>query len=97
MDFLKEIDAYLEEKYNTYFLNKITDWDIEENKKKFLDIFSLLAIPLVTNALVVLLKSSVISGISWFTDIITESPGNKLFILPFSFEILAFLYIPSDV
>lgn len=40
---LKEIDAYLEEKYNTYFLNKITDWDIEENKKKFLDIFSLLS------------------------------------------------------
>lgn len=40
---LKEIDDYLEEKYNTYFLNKITDWHIEENKKKFLDIFSLLS------------------------------------------------------
>ena len=40
---LKEIDAYLEEKYNTYFSNRITDWHIEENKKKFLDIFSLLS------------------------------------------------------
>lgn len=40
---LKEIDDYLEEKYNIYFLNKITDWYIEENKKKFLDIFSLLS------------------------------------------------------
>lgn len=39
-DVLKE---YLQEKYDTYFVNKITEWNIKANKNKFLDIFSLLS------------------------------------------------------
>ncbi len=37
------LEIYLKEKYDSYFLNKITEWEIKENKEKFLDIFSLLS------------------------------------------------------
>lgn len=40
---LKILEEYLNKKYNIYFLDKILDWRIQENKKRFIDIFSLLS------------------------------------------------------